>query len=79
MYENKVKKFENENRAVIDSVNDVIFETDVEGKILFLNKTWQRITGFEIEHSIGMQIIQMMHPQDHDKQRKDKNYKKTAG
>jgi len=30
---------ENENRAVIDSVSDVIFETDVSGKILFLNKT----------------------------------------
>lgn len=65
------KRFESENRAVIDSVSDVIFETDTDGKILFLNKTWQKITGFNLDQSIGLEIIRMLHPQDQDKQRKD--------
>ncbi len=64
-------KSESENRAVIDSVSDVIFETDINGKILFLNKTWQKITGFEIEQSKGQEIFKMLHPQDQEKQAKD--------
>lgn len=64
-------KSESENRAVIDSVSDVIFETDINGKILFLNKTWQKITGFEIEQSKGQDIFKMLHPQDQEKQAKD--------
>ncbi len=62
---------ESENRAVIDSVSDVIFEADVLGKILFLNKTWQKITGFETEQSIGQELFRMLHPQDQEKQAKD--------
>ena len=62
---------ESENRAIIDSVSDVIFETDASGKILFLNKTWQKITGFEIEQSKGLELFKMLHPQDQEKQSKD--------
>jgi PAS domain S-box-containing protein len=62
---------ESENRAVIDSVSDVIFETDPTGKILFLNKTWQKITGFDIEQSKGLELFKMLHPQDQEKQSKD--------
>ncbi|MGB4106256.1 MAG: PAS domain-containing sensor histidine kinase [Alphaproteobacteria bacterium] len=62
---------ESENRAVIDSVSDVIFEADISGKILFLNKTWQKITGFETEQSTGQELFRMLHPQDQEKQAKD--------
>ncbi|MGB4056740.1 MAG: PAS domain-containing sensor histidine kinase [Alphaproteobacteria bacterium] len=64
-------KSENQNRAIIDSVSDVIFETDANGKILFLNKTWQKITGFESEQSQGLELFKMLHPQDQEKQAKD--------
>jgi PAS domain S-box-containing protein len=64
-------KSEHENRAVIDSVSDVIFETDTNGKILFLNRTWQKITGFELEQSKELDLFKMLHPQDQEKQRKD--------
>ncbi len=66
-----MKRSESENRSVIDSVSDVIFETDTSGKILFLNKTWQKITGLEIEQSKGLNLFKMFPPQDQEKQAND--------
>ncbi len=66
-----LRKFESENTAVIDSVSDIIFETDTDGKIIFLNKTWQKITGFEVEQSQGLEIFKMLHQQDQEKQARD--------
>lgn len=60
---------EAENRAVIDSVGDVIFETDRDGQLIFLNRAWTKITGFEVEHSLGLELFQMIHPQDQAVQR----------
>lgn len=56
-----------ENRAIIDSVSDIIFETDLRGKIVFLNAQWPKITGFEIEQSTGLEFFKILHPRDqHD-------------
>jgi PAS domain S-box-containing protein len=60
---------EKENRAVIDSVSDIIFETSVNGEILFLNETWDKITGFSKEVSIGRNLFDLLHLQDQAEQR----------
>ena len=65
------KKSEEQNRSVIDSVSDIIFETDTDGKIIFLNATWIKITGFEAEQSRDTDLFNMVHPQDQEKQRRD--------
>lgn len=62
-------KKEKEYRALIDAVNDIIFETTVQGKISFLNDAWVRITGFEIEQSMDRDIFGLIHPQDQEEQR----------
>ncbi len=62
---------ERDNRAIIDSVSDVIFETDIEGTVLFLSAAWQTITGFETERSCGSNIFSMIYPQDQEKQKQD--------
>ncbi len=62
---------ERDNRAIIDSVSDVIFEVDIYGTVLFLSAAWQTITGFETERSCGGNIFSMIYPQDQDKQRQD--------
>lgn len=61
-----LQRSEAENRAIIDSVNDIIFEVDTEGKILFLNAQWSKVTGFEREQSIGLDFLKILHPQDHE-------------
>lgn len=64
-----LRKQEKENRAVIDSVSDIIFETSTDGQILFLNDTWQKITGFSVERSLGRNIFDLLYVQDQAEQR----------
>ena len=64
-----LRKAEREYRAIIDSVSDIIFELNADGELLFLNETWPRITGFEIEQSINRNLFDMLHPQDQDEQK----------
>ncbi len=64
-------KEEKENTAIINSVTDIIFETNTEGKILFLNATWRKITGFDPEQSMGHDLFAMLHPQDQEVQKQD--------
>ncbi|MBI1301792.1 MAG: PAS domain S-box protein [Alphaproteobacteria bacterium] len=62
---------ERDNREIIDSVSDVIFEIDKDGDVLFLSKSWFNITGFEIERSMGSNLFSVLYPEDQEKQRMD--------
>ncbi len=64
-----LRRAEKENRAVIDAVSDIIFETSTEGEILFLNETWQKITGFATDRSIGRNLFDLLYMQDQAEQR----------
>ncbi len=64
-----LRRQEKENRAVIDAVSDIIFETSTEGQILFLNETWDKITGFSSERSLGRNIFDLLYMQDQAEQR----------
>jgi PAS domain S-box-containing protein len=66
-----LRKSERENRAIVDAVSDIIFETDTSGKFLFLNSTWQKITGFDPEQSRGLDFVKMLHPEDQEKNKRD--------
>lgn len=66
-----IQKQERDNRAIIDSVSDIIFETSANGDILFLNETWQRVTGFEIEQSLHRNLFDMLNLQDQREQRQN--------
>ncbi|HRC26529.1 MAG TPA: PAS domain-containing protein, partial [Alphaproteobacteria bacterium] len=52
-----IRQAERENRAIIDSVSDIIFETSVEGDFVFLNEAWVRVTGFETGWSVGRSLF----------------------
>lgn len=58
-----------ENGAIINSVTDIIFELGVDGKILFINKAWNSVTGFEQERSIGRNLFELIHAQDQEEQK----------
>ncbi len=62
---------ERDNRAIIDSVSDIIFETATDGDILFLNETWHRVTGFEVEQSLKRNLFDMLYLQDQREQRQN--------
>ena len=64
-----LKKSEQENRAVIDSISDIIFETNVDGDLLYVNAAWPRITGFSVMQSRDKNLFSLLHPEDQDKER----------
>ncbi len=64
-----LRKSERENRAVLNSVSDIIFETDETGKILFLNETWKRVSGRDIDEGLGQSLFAMIDPADRARQR----------
>lgn len=66
-----LRKAERENRAVIDAVSDIIFETSVTGELLFVNETWRKVTGFTFDQSLHRNLFDMLYPQDQEEQRKN--------
>ncbi|PWB58415.1 MAG: diguanylate cyclase [Nitrosomonadales bacterium] len=51
-------------RSVVDSVKEVIFQTDAQGMWTFLNPAWTEITGFTIDESLGKLFLDYVHPDD---------------
>ncbi|MBW4682444.1 MAG: PAS domain S-box protein [Microcoleus vaginatus WJT46-NPBG5] len=59
-----MRESENQYRSVVESVREVIFQTDAEGSWTFLNPAWSEITGFTIEESLGTDFLHYVHPDD---------------
>jgi len=73
---NAIKRKENEEalikseaqyRLVINSVKEVIFQTDTLGNWLFLNPAWTEIFGFSIEESLGDNFSNFIHGSEREK------------
>jgi diguanylate cyclase (GGDEF)-like protein/PAS domain S-box-containing protein len=52
-------------RAVVDSVHEVIFQTDSGGFWTFLNSAWTNTTGYSIEDSLHRCLLDFVHVQDY--------------
>lgn len=53
-------------RSVVESVKEVIFQLDAQGRWVFLNTSWARITGHRLEDSLGRPFLSYVHPDDRD-------------
>ena len=51
-------------RYVVETVREVVFATDEEDKITFLNPFWEEVTGYTVEESLGVDILYYLHPED---------------
>jgi diguanylate cyclase (GGDEF)-like protein/PAS domain S-box-containing protein len=47
-------------RKLINGMHEVLFELDPDGQILFLNPTWQAMTGFTIDESLGRSLADFL-------------------
>lgn len=65
-----LRKAERENKAIINAISEVIFEISLSGEILFLNDSWEKLTGHKIAQSIGLNMFDLIHPKDEAEQRK---------
>ena len=69
-------------RAVVENIKEVIFYTDAQGLWLFLNQSWTEMTGFSLEESLGTSFLDYVYPEDRERNmalfmplmRKEKEY-----
>ena len=62
-----IAKSEREYRNVVNSLNEVVFRTDVHGAWTFLNPAWQAITGFDAADSLGRSVLQFIDARDRER------------
>lgn len=53
-------------RSVVESINEVIFQTDEQARWTFLNPAWTEITGFAMDESLGRSLFDFVPPEDED-------------
>ena len=46
-------KAKNQLGTIVENIDDIIFETDLQGKYTFLNSVWEKTTGYPVAESIG--------------------------
>ncbi len=47
----------NEYDNMVNNLAEIVFKTDLNGNILFLNKQWEKITGYDLKECIGKNIF----------------------
>ncbi|MGQ4646655.1 PAS domain S-box protein [Lyngbya aestuarii] len=62
--ERALQESEQRYRSVVESVKEVIFQTDTKGLWTFLNPAWTEITGFTISESMGKKFFDYIHVED---------------
>lgn len=60
----KIIESEKKYRSVVESVREVIFQTDIWGKWSFLNPAWKEMSGHDIYVSLEQPIVNFIHKDD---------------
>ncbi|MDV7402232.1 PAS domain S-box protein, partial [Arthrospira platensis SPKY1] len=53
-------------RSVVESVKEVIFQVDLDGRWIFLNRAWTDLTGHPVEETLRRAYVDYVHPGDRD-------------
>lgn len=61
-----LKKKEEDYKNILDSISDIVFETDNKGRVLFLNSRWGKVTGLEPWTIIESSLFELFHTDEHD-------------
>ena len=60
----QLSESERSYKTVLENIKEIIFQTDADGLWLFLNKSWEEVTGFTVEESLGQLFVNYVHPDD---------------
>ncbi|NTV46096.1 MAG: response regulator [Chlorobiales bacterium] len=57
---------ERKYRSVLDSIAEVVFQTDINGIVTFINPAWEQITGYQLYESLGSKIFDYIYFDDRE-------------
>lgn len=62
--EKALEASENQYRSLVDHLDEIVFQTDSNGVWVYLNPSWEQITGFTIEESLGKFFLDSVLPEE---------------
>lgn len=68
---NMLRASENEHKAIINAISDIIFETDTDGNICFISTAWEKVTGFNADNVLQKDLFDFLHSDDAPVQREN--------
>ncbi len=57
-------------KTIVNTVHDVLFQTDIQGNFIYLNKAWYELTGLSWKRSIGKNYRSLMTGMNHHEKRR---------
>jgi len=51
-------------RSVVESIKEVIFEADTDGRWTYVNPAWQSLAGYTSDETVGRPFLDFVHPED---------------
>jgi len=63
----QLRKSEERYRGLVDSLKEVVFQTDATGLWTFLNPAWAEVTGFRVDDSLGNHFRDYIYPDDRER------------
>lgn len=64
---NALSAREKQYRELVETVSDILFTLDKEGKFTYISPVVKSITGLDSTHFIGHHYLEFIHPDDHTK------------
>ncbi len=64
IFEEEIVNSEKKYKHVVNSIKEIIFQTDISGDWTFLNKAWTEITEYNVLESVGLNHIDFVHEED---------------
>ncbi len=64
----RLARQEKEYRMLVNNLREVIFRTDFNGNLTFLNHRWQEYTGYTLKEALGTHFTQYLHFEEKKKQ-----------
>ncbi len=62
--ERELRDREEQYRAVVEGVGEVVFRIDADGRWALLNPAWERLTGIPVADALGVRAFDLVHPDD---------------
>ncbi|MCP3931409.1 MAG: PAS domain S-box protein, partial [Bacteroidetes bacterium] len=60
LVEDALQKSEEKYRNLIDSTPDLRYRTDMEGRIVFISQSINKLSGYTVKEAVGMNIVEKM-------------------